>query len=182
MVTGSSAWVISSRGQGKHVVTAVLRPPSSLPRSSRIREGLPSTVENLTRATREREQEATDKWVYPSEQQYYNAIRRKGHKAEAVDMPTTLAIHNAVNEKGWAMVAEWERLHAGTDDVAPPKLLRFEGRPRDMSPKAWVKTYLLGYQAPFDRWVVDVPVSNGCGGGRGAVDDDGGGGGDSQVP
>lgn len=66
-------------------------------------------------------------------------------------MPTTLAIHNAVNEKGWAMVTEWERLHAGRDGALPPKLLRFEGRPQNMSPKAWIKTYLLGYRAPFDR-------------------------------
>lgn len=97
------------------------------------------------------QQNVADKWVYPSEQQYYNAIRRKGYNPDVSDMPTTLAIHNAVNEKGWEMVKEWERLQAGTDDAPPPKLLHFEGRPRDMSPKAWIKTYLLGYQAPFDR-------------------------------
>lgn len=92
-------------------------------------------------------------WVYPSEQQYYNAIKRKGYNASANDMPMTLAIHNAVNEQGWAMVTEWERLHGGGGVVAPaPKLLRFQGRPKDISPKAWIKTNLLGYTRPFDRF------------------------------
>lgn len=116
-------------------------------------------------------QKEADKWVYPSEQQYYNAIKRKGYKASATDMPSTLAIHNAVNEKGWEMVQEWERVRAeaaggagggggggegatGEDrsaDVPTPKLLRFTGRPQDTSPKAWVKSTLLGYRPPFDR-------------------------------
>lgn len=103
--------------------------------------------------------------MYPSEQQYYNAIKRKGYKASATDMPSTLAIHNAVNEKGWAMVQEWERARAeaasgggggagegrSAADVPTPKLLRFTGRPQDTSPKAWVKSTLLGYRPPFDR-------------------------------
>ncbi|CAM9993010.1 unnamed protein product [Ectocarpus sp. 8 AP-2014] len=117
-------------------------------------------------------QKEAEKWVYPSEQQYYNAIKRKGYKASAADMPSTLAIHNAVNEKGWDMVQEWERAHAeaaatatpaaggggagGGGGAPAPKLLRFTGRPQDTSPKAWVKSTLLGYRPPFDRhdWVV----------------------------
>ncbi|CAM9823870.1 unnamed protein product, partial [Ectocarpus sp. 4 AP-2014] len=116
-------------------------------------------------------QKEAEKWVYPSEQQYYNAIKRKGYKASAADMPSTLAIHNAVNEKGWEMVQQWERAHAeaaatatpaaegrgdGGGGVPAPKLLRFTGRPQDTSPKAWVKSTLLGYRPPFDRhdWVV----------------------------
>ncbi|CAN0397078.1 unnamed protein product [Pylaiella littoralis] len=122
-------------------------------------------------------QKEAEKWVYPSEQQYYNAIKRKGYKASASDMPSTLAIHNAVNEKGWEKVREWERARAEADigggdgreegggsgvagrfdGVVPdPKLLRFTGRPQDTSPKAWIKSNLLGYRPPFDRhdWVV----------------------------
>lgn len=120
--------------------------------------------ENVTTACVQKE---ADKWVYPSEQQYYNAIKRKGYKASATDMPSTLAIHNAVNEKGWQMVQEWERVRAeaasggggggaaaageGSAGVPTPKLLRFTGRPQDTSPKAWVKSTLLGYRPPFDR-------------------------------
>lgn len=102
--------------------------------------------------------------MYPSEQQYYNAIKRKGYKASATDMPSTLAIHNAVNEKGWEMVKEWERERTAAktagdhktivdEEVADLRLLRFSGRPQDISPKAWINTYLLGYRPPFDRLV-----------------------------
>lgn len=84
-------------------------------------------------------------------------------------------IHNAVNEKGWEMVNEWERVRAeaatrggiggagngndgdgdgdGGSVPASIKLLRFTGRPQDTSPKAWIKSNLLGYRAPFDRCV-----------------------------
>ena len=42
--------------------------------------------------------------MYPSEQQFYNALVRKG-KDDGVDtaaMPSVIAIHNNMNEKGWA--------------------------------------------------------------------------------
>ncbi len=40
--------------------------------------------------------------------------------------------------------------------VVGPALSRFEGRPTDLSPKAYLKHYLLGYPLPFDRhdWIV----------------------------
>ncbi|CAM9169816.1 unnamed protein product, partial [Ectocarpus sp. 12 AP-2014] len=118
--------------------------------TSRQRSSIPKAEFNPDHQPQEAE-----KWVYPSEQQYYNAIKRKGYKASAADMPSTLAIHNAVNEKGWEMVQEWERAHAeaaatatpaaegrwgGGGGVPAPKLLRFTGRPQDTSPKAWVKS------------------------------------------
>ena len=38
-----------------------------------------------------------------------------------------------------------------------PRLVRFQGRPTDLSPKALFKMYVLGYTKPFDRhdWYVD---------------------------
>lgn len=68
-----------------------------------------------------------------SEQQYYNAMKRKGYNPREDDVPVILAIHNTVNEKAWSQVREWEAL-AGSSD---PKLKRFEGRPKDISPKAY---------------------------------------------
>jgi cytochrome c heme-lyase len=93
-------------------------------------------------------------WMYPSEQQFFNAMARKGWAPEAGDMPAVVAIHNAVNERAWAHVRAWEALHAC--ECAEPKLLRFRGRPADLSPKARLLN-LLGYKLPFDRhdWVVD---------------------------
>ncbi|KAI8476202.1 MAG: cytochrome c/c1 heme-lyase [Monoraphidium minutum] len=93
-------------------------------------------------------------WMYPSEQQFYNAMARKGWEPSEGDMPAVVAIHNAVNERAWAHVQSWEALHAC--DCPESKLLRFRGRPADYSPKARLLN-LLGYKLPFDRhdWVVD---------------------------
>eukprot|EP00887_Chlorella_sp_A99_P006837 scaffold2.g6837.t1 len=40
-------------------------------------------------------------WVYPSEQMFYNAMRRKGWSPSEEDMTAVVAIHNAVNERAW---------------------------------------------------------------------------------
>ena len=153
------------------VAIPILIPPPT-PLSHRHRHRHPHPPPSPATTTTKTPHQAATTWVYPSEQQYYNAIKRKGYKASATDMPSTLAIHNAVNEKGWEMIKDWERARAiagggngggdgggggsggsgsGEVDIPPPKLLRFTGRPQDTSPKAWVKTNLLGYRPPFDR-------------------------------
>jgi cytochrome c heme-lyase len=41
----------------------------------------------------------SDKWIYPSEQQYFNAVTRKGWKnVKAEDVPMIVKIHNEVRE------------------------------------------------------------------------------------
>ena len=93
-------------------------------------------------------------WVYPSEQQFYNAMKRKGWDAKEQDMPTVVAIHNAVNERTWIEVLKWEKkFHCECEN---PRLLKFMGRPKDLSPKARLMTW-FGYTEPFDRhdWIVD---------------------------
>jgi len=91
--------------------------------------------------------------MYPSEQQFYNAMRRKGYDADAVAMPYVVQIHNAVNERTWKEVRQWEKeLH----NVENPRLVRFLGRPEQRSPKAWWNV-LTGKNPPFDRhdWYID---------------------------
>ena len=97
-------------------------------------------------------QQEVDNWVYPSEQQYYNAMTKKGYNPSPNDVPAILFIHNHVNEEGWRKIREWEAFRG--NDV--PKLLRFQGRPTDLSPKARILNW-LGYSLPFDRhdWFVD---------------------------
>jgi cytochrome c heme-lyase len=95
-------------------------------------------------------------WVYPSEQQFFNAMRRKGFDAKEQDMKSVVAIHNAVNERTWNEVMKWEqKFHS--EHCKEPKLVKFMGRPKDMSPKARFLTLFLGYIEPFDRhdWIVD---------------------------
>lgn len=95
-----------------------------------------------------------DKWVYPSEQQLYNAMRRKGWaNIPEESIPTVLQIHNNVNEKTWQQIQEWEETTI--------KLARFQGRPRDLSPKAFFMSYVLRlYDPPFDRhdWHIAHPT------------------------
>mmetsp|Transcript_10331 Transcript_10331/g.28522 ORF Transcript_10331/g.28522 Transcript_10331/m.28522 type:complete len:284 (-) Transcript_10331:2066-2917(-) len=95
--------------------------------------------------------ESDSHWVYPSEQQFYNAMRRKGWDNVPEDsIPLVLQIHNAVNEGTWQKIMKWE----GTDQI---RLVRFEGRPRDLSPLAFFYSKILRmYPAPFDRhdWYV----------------------------
>ncbi|KAL6754322.1 cytochrome c/c1 heme-lyase [Haematococcus lacustris] len=100
-------------------------------------------------------QQAEQVWMYPSEQMFYNAMQRKGWQPAAQDMSTVVAIHNSVNERAWAEVKAWEALHCA-DCPQGPRLVRFQGRPADLSPKARLLN-ALGYALPFDRhdWVVD---------------------------
>ncbi|KAG2439316.1 hypothetical protein HXX76_004675 [Chlamydomonas incerta] len=95
-------------------------------------------------------------WLFPSPQMVFNALKRKG-KGEDVtedDMDGFIAAHNSMNEATWQRVAQWEILHRGECDT--PTLLRFQGKPHDLSPLAWVR-HMLGGPAPFDRhdWVID---------------------------
>lgn len=93
-------------------------------------------------------------WTYPSPQMFYNALVRKGKLGDTKeeDISSVVALHNNMNERTWRQVVEWEKL-AGEDD---PKLLKFIGRPCDLSPKARLKHWLLFHPLPFDRhdWTV----------------------------
>jgi cytochrome c heme-lyase len=48
-------------------------------------------------------------WVYPSEQMFFDAMRRKNWNPDEVDMKTVVPIHNAVNERAWSQILEWEK-------------------------------------------------------------------------
>ncbi|KAI1295940.1 cytochrome c/c1 heme-lyase [Xylaria venustula] len=99
---------------------------------------------------------ATGNWIYPSERMFFDAMKRKGHDPRAADMRTVVPIHNAVNERAWAEIKEWEGPWIQGSSCDGPRLHSFSGLSTQMSPKARFNT-LLGYQAPFDRhdWVVD---------------------------
>jgi len=97
-----------------------------------------------------------DTWVYPSEQMFYNSLKRKGKGADVKedDVSMMVAIHNNMNERTWRDLLVWERMHS--HECGDPRLLRFTGRPDELSPKARLRM-LTGQSEPFDRhdWVVD---------------------------
>ncbi|KAL2836053.1 cytochrome c/c1 heme lyase-domain-containing protein [Aspergillus pseudoustus] len=134
-------------------------------------------------------------WEYPSPQQMYNAMLRKGYTDTPQDaVEAMVAVHNFLNEGAWNEIVGWERVFSkglsngwtkcrrgeanlamelakeeffeqnGTSPVTPPpRLLRFQGRPQELTPKAQILQALgriypakFGTKPPFDRhdWYV----------------------------
>ena len=129
-------------------------------------------------------------WEYPSPQQMYNALLRKGYTdTDATAVESMVAVHNFLNEGAWAEIIDWERrfgrglargwqissrgeenaeaatrqFERAEGSEAEPRLIRFQGRPGEMTPKA-AMVQLLGRiypskfatEPPFDRhdWYV----------------------------
>jgi len=98
-------------------------------------------------------------WVYPSQQMFWNAMKRKGWQwgpddIKAKDMDNIIKIHNANNESAWQEVLKWEAMRAS--EGGTPQLKSFGGKAKDFSPRARFRG-LMGYEMPFDRhdWIID---------------------------
>jgi cytochrome c heme-lyase len=133
---------------------ATHRQVSNIPRGDIPLEALPlhqHALPNSTTQEHKQEQPPPHNWIYPSEQQLYNAMRRKGWQNIPQDaIPYVLHIHNTTNERTWQHIQQWE----GTHQV---RLVSFQGRPRDLTPLAFVYSRLLRLcEPPFDRhdWYV----------------------------
>ncbi|KIW32884.1 uncharacterized protein PV07_04397 [Cladophialophora immunda] len=149
-------------------------------------------------------------WEYPSPQQMYNAMLRKGYTdTPAEHVEAMVAVHNFLNEGAWAEIEEWERIFSGglwkgwetcsrgeqaitldrarqeyaaqrrlalglnpdpQEDESKPKLIRFQGRPQEPSPKARILRMLgkvfpdhFSQDPPFDRhdWYISRKLPNG---------------------
>ena len=108
-------------------------------------------------------------WEYPSPQQMYNAMLRKGHDDTPEDaVESMVAVHNFLNEGAWAEIEGWEaRFSKGLGNgwqicrrgeenyhEMPewkgdrPRLMRFMGRPGELTPKVWMMS-LLGTVWPW---------------------------------
>jgi cytochrome c heme-lyase len=122
------------------------RMPSSIPR-------VVSETEN-NKTCPHSTKEGEENWVYPSEQMFFNALKRKGYSVSEKDMKAVVAIHNTVNERTWQEILKWEEKRG--EDVTKIRLAHFRGRPKDLSPKARFRNW-IGYTLPFDRhdWTVD---------------------------
>lgn len=135
-------------------------------------------------------------WEYPSPQQMYNALLRKGYTdTDVTAVESMVGVHNFLNEGAWAEIMEWEKRFAGglykgwrkcsrgeanfessvqkygyeqeVEELAP-SLVRFQGRPKEMTPKAamiqvmgWLYPSVYGTEPPFDRhdWYVSRDVN-----------------------
>ena len=132
-------------------------------------------------------------WEYPSPQQMYNALLRKGYTdTDITAVESMVSVHNFLNEGAWAEILDWEKRFSrglykgwqlckrGEEHVdeeldrhwdgteTQPTLIRFQGRPKDMTPKAtmlqvlgWVYPSKFGVEPPFDRhdWYVSREIN-----------------------
>ena len=130
-------------------------------RSQKIILPLDRTVSSIPRGDDE------GNWVYPSPQQMYNAMLRKGYDDTPEDaVESMVAVHNFLNEGAWEEIEGWERrfsqglsygwetcrmgeegyLRSGSmakgEEQPRPRLLRFHGRPTTVSPKARIYDFL----------------------------------------
>ncbi|KAG1151957.1 hypothetical protein G6F60_000665 [Rhizopus arrhizus] len=98
--------------------------------------------------------ESDAKWEYPSPQQFYNALRRKGWETPEEHIETMVDIHNFLNEEAWNEVLKWESKYK-CECAEDPYLSKFQGRPQEPTPKARLFS-LFGAPRPFDRhdWYV----------------------------
>lgn len=86
-----------------------------------------------------------ENWEYPSAQQFYNALVRKGWETPEEHVEMMVLVHNFLNERAWTEVLEWER-DMGSEP-SKVSLAKFQGRPGTLSPKARIFGW-LGVIAP----------------------------------
>lgn len=116
--------------------------------------------------------DGTGTWEYPSPQQMYNAMLRKGYTdTPAEHVEAMVAVHNFLNEGAWEEIKEWERRfgpglghgwemcrkgeegaamqaalealrNGGKIEEVEPKLMRFMGRPQEPTPKARMLSFM----------------------------------------
>ncbi|KAH8170304.1 cytochrome c/c1 heme lyase domain-containing protein [Sarocladium implicatum] len=132
-------------------------------------------------------------WEYPSPQQMYNALLRKGYTdTDVTAVESMVSVHNFLNEGAWEEIMGWERrfakglyhgyqvckrgeAHADEEMIRNddgvevlPSLMRFQGRPKELTPKAtmlqvlgWIYPAKFGTEPPFDRhdWFVSRDVN-----------------------
>lgn len=103
--------------------------------------------------------EADSNWIYPSQRQFFDAMKRKNWNPEAEDMKTVVPIHNAVNERAWHQILLWEHpYHEETmKKCGGITLSSFKGDLKKLTPRAWFNSTILGYEKPFDRhdWIIN---------------------------
>lgn len=134
-------------------------------------------------------------WEYPSPQQMYNALLRKGYTdTDVTAVESMVAVHNFLNEGAWGEIVDWERrfgkglkrgwkvskrgeensqlelrqLEAQEGGREQPTLIRFQGRPQEMTPKAAILQMLgrvypskFATEPPFDRhdWYISRNIN-----------------------
>ncbi|OSD03052.1 cytochrome c and c1 heme-lyase [Trametes coccinea BRFM310] len=141
-----------------------LNPLNQMPTLSQAPAAHQAVALPTERETSSIPRDESSRWEYPSPQQFYNALVRKGWETPEEHVETMVQIHNFLNEEAWQEILKWEKRENPRD--ALPHLARFKGRPGELSPKArfwlfagWLLPARFNTEPPFDRhdWIVRRP-------------------------
>lgn len=161
-----SSWFSWSKPSGPDANNNKLNPLNMMPDLSSQRapgQSVDLPLQRTMSTIPKGKEEGQGVWEYPSPQQMYNAMLRKGGGEIPEDAVESMVdVHNFLNEGAWAEICDWEKKYSDKTDVEP-RLMKFQGRPNDLSPRAQMIQVLgkvfpatFGSAAPFDRhdWTV----------------------------
>ncbi|EPT01043.1 hypothetical protein FOMPIDRAFT_1030014 [Fomitopsis schrenkii] len=143
-----------------HEGAETLNPLNQMPTLSQAPAAHQLAALPTDRSTSSIPRDEASRWEYPSPQQFYNALVRKGWETPEEHVETMVQIHNFLNEQAWLEIVKWERKENPSEDL---QLTRFRGRPGELSPKArfwlvagWLLPSRFNTEPPFDRhdWIV----------------------------
>ena len=88
---------------------AELNPLNQMPTLSQAPAEHQSTELPTSRETSTIPRDESSRWEYPSPQQFYNALVRKGWETPEEHVETMVHIHNFLNEEAWQEIVKWEK-------------------------------------------------------------------------
>lgn len=161
---GLSGWL--SKGKTGETTEELINPLNNMPKLSQQKapgQKLELPTQRSISTIPKGPSDSEGLWEYPSPQQMFNAMLRKGGGDIPEDAVESMVdVHNFLNEGAWQEILQWEKPYTEASKVNP-RLLRFTGRPDDMSPRAQLLQVLgkvypskFGTPPPFDRhdWTV----------------------------
>lgn len=154
VATDESACPVSSEGQvnPRNFMPTLTQSPFS---TQKIKLPVNRTTSTIPKSDEDESIAQSKLWEYPSPQQFFNAVMRKGFtNTQEIDVPAMVSIHNAVNERAWSEILQWETKLSNS--CGGPKLVKFRGDATVLTPKARFLGF-LGYSRPFDThfWTID---------------------------
>ena len=104
-----------TRALGQKTVLPLERTISTIPRAvtSGTSPSACPVASSSTDSNAKLAKDKADQWEYPSPQQFYNALVRKGWETPEESIEMMVNIHNWMNEAAWQQVRTWEEKHDG---------------------------------------------------------------------
>lgn len=92
-----------------HEGAETLNPLNQMPTLSQAPAAHQLAALPTDRSTSSIPRDAASRWEYPSPQQFYNALVRKGWETPEEHVEMMVQIHNFLNEQAWSEIVKWEQ-------------------------------------------------------------------------